>query len=339
MQSAREGSTTTQRGRWGAQRLPEVAADGGGQPAHAPLDKDVGEGVSAALGEDLVHHHTVAPHHDRRGPGIFAVRSVRGQEPSVCGGVLGAPADGVVVSAGDPVDQRPVAGDRVLALLADVRVQVDPAAATEHLRPPGHRAPVIAVGRTGHGQPGEDLAMAPGQQVAGAHVAPPRGGEPLLKHAQHHASAAQRLEAVQSQTLVLVLVQHAAKLQAAGKPVERDQRGRPIAGPSGEFGAGGGHVVAVDDRGLRRPVGAIGPRADVPHVAGREAGRFHECPRGSARERRPARTGPAAGRPYSRLARRSNQWSRSVICSRLRTKSRMKVLRNCSMCMSSGRTA
>ena len=249
-----------------------MPAHGGREPTDAALHEEVRGVVSARLREHLLHHHAVALHDDGGDTGVLVVRGVRDQEPSVRAGVRGALADRVVVVAGDPMNDRPVSGDRPLARLADVGVEVDAATASEHLRSPGHRAAVVAVRGARDGEAGDARPVTAGQQVAGGGVPVACGDEVLLKQTEHRVGAAEGLEAVQPETLVLVLVRYGGEVQSTRKPRQGHQRSRPVARPGRNLGACRVDAGAIDDPGLARAVGSVTHRSWDSARGGRGSG-------------------------------------------------------------------
>ena len=119
----------------------------------------------AELLHGFFHHQLVALHDVARHVHVAGVGGVGDDEPAVPFGVLGRPADGVVVVAGGAHDLGAVGGNRRAAALPHRLVDIDDAAAAEGAGTPGDRAAVVAVGGAGHGGGADDADMGAGEQV------------------------------------------------------------------------------------------------------------------------------------------------------------------------------
>ena len=229
--------------------LPQVRAERRGQAAHAALREDVGGALAGRqLVQDLVDHHRVALHDVARDAVVAGIGRVGDDLPAVGGRVARGDAHGVVVAARRADDLGAERAQRGLALGADGLVDVEHAAQAGAPRAPGHRAAVVARRRARHG---ERRRVARGALGAGGELFG-RG-----EQAGDGVGAAQRLEAVQAEARVLVLVPDARDAGGAGEVGQRVERRGRVAGPAGDLAPGAGRGGVRENRAQRVVVGCV----------------------------------------------------------------------------------
>ena len=180
--------------------------------------------TNAALREDMRRlralrccfhrHHGVALHHVLRDRVVAGPRRIRHDDPTVIGSCLRGSANRIIVVAGHTAHFRTIGRDRIGAALADGLVDVDDRADAATLRTPGNRAAMIAIGRGCDDQR---------RLVARRGVS--------IRQPFDRVGAAQRLEALQSEAMPLVLVADRRDAGFGREIRQLDQRCRSIAGP------------------------------------------------------------------------------------------------------------
>ena len=261
-----------------APRQPERGRHRCGERAHPRLHEDVRGWRITQFGDDLARHHAIPMHHIDRNVAIPLVGRIADDGPAVRLGLAVGMAHRVVIVARHTHHLGAVVGDGRTPAFADRGVDVDHASAAEHLRAPGHRASMVAVGGAGHGDLPRKLAPTPGKHVGHRHrLAAVVRQDGLLQQAVDRVGSAERLEALEREPRALVLVQH---LGHAELPRQRRQpaQGRgAVSGPLPDLALGGVEPGLREDLRACAPV-RLGRGGGSRVAAGPQAGvdqQFH----------------------------------------------------------------
>ena len=237
--------------------LPELRRGGRRHAADAGLQEHMAwRAVIGQLADGLGRHHRVALGDVAWRDFGDVVGGVGDDVPALLlRGVLGF-THRIVVTAGVAAHLGPKRGDGGFAALAHRLVDENDAKGAEHLRPPGHRPAMIAIGGGGDGQARSGFGVAPGQKVIdGDLVRPGDRGQLAHQHAGDGKGAPQRLEAQKSEPVRLVLVVQACHPGGARQTRQGQQRREAIAGPGADDGFCGGKAACVQHLALGAPIG------------------------------------------------------------------------------------